>query len=202
MSIKIFDHEQGSPEWRKVRSGLVTASELHSVLAGGKGLTRKAYMNRLAIEIVTGEPVETYQNDHMRRGNEMEAEARNYYAFLKDVELTTVGFLLNDKLKVGCSPDALVGKSGALEVKTKLPALLVDCILRNELPPEHKAQCQGTLWAGELEWIDLEVFWKGLPAFVTRAVRDETYIKNLRTAVVQFQSELHEVVEKIKAYRP
>lgn len=200
--MRILDCEQGSPEWFAARAGLPTASEYATILAkgrdGGASKTRRSYMLRLAGEILTGEPAETYSNEHMKRGKELEPEARNLYAFQADVEPVEVGFIRNDQ--TGASPDSLIGDDGALEIKTKLPALLIDCLLRDEFPAEHKAQCQGVLWVAERAWIDIAVYWPSLPLFTKRAFRDEAYISNLASAVDAFNSELHEVVERVRRY--
>ena len=109
-----------------------------------------------------------------------------------------VGFVRNGRK--GCSPDALLGIAGMLEIKTKLPHLLNDVILKDEFPPEHKAQCQGGLWVCEREWIDIAIYWPGLPLFRKRAYRDEAYIANLAAEVNRFNVELLETVEKISSY--
>jgi len=196
--IDIVNCEQGTEDWFRARMGLPTASEFHAILAKGEGKTRKSYMLRLAGEIVTGEPSETYSNGHMERGKALEPEARELYAFMADAEPQQVGFIRN--FGACCSPDSLLGTAGMLEIKTKLPALLIECILRGDFPPEHKAQCQGALWVAEREWIDLAVFWPKMPLFVQRAYRDEAYIASLRTAVAAFGEELAETVERVRKY--
>jgi hypothetical protein len=194
--------EQGSAEWFAVRAGMPTASEFSTVMASGKAgaesKTRKTYMFKLAGEILTGEPMESYSNAHMERGKVMEDEARRFYSFMHDAEPEQVGFIVNGRK--GCSPDSLLGTTGMLEVKTKLPHLLIEAILRDEFCPEHRAQCQGALWVAEREWIDLAVYWPNLPLFVKRAYRDEVYIKDLSAAVDKFNGELDEVVAKMRAY--
>lgn len=201
--IQIFDCDQGSEAWYRARLGIPTASEFHTVMAKGKeagstSVTRRTYMMKLAGEILTGEPAEGYSNHHMDRGKEMEAEARETYAFVHDVEPELVGFVRNgDK---GCSPDSLVGNDGMLEIKTKLPHLLIPLIIRDNFPPEHKAQCQGALWVAEREWIDISVYWPKLPPFTKRAYRDEAYIKTLAAAVDAFNDELHETVEHVRLF--
>src|SRR6185312_8191995 len=95
------------------------------------------------------------------RGKIMEDEARNFYAFTSAVEPERVGFIQNGPR--GCSPDSLIGASGMLEIKTALPHILIDRILKDDAPPEHKAQCQGNLWIAEREWIDLAIYWPRLP---------------------------------------
>jgi hypothetical protein len=200
--IEIFDCAQGSPEWFSARLGLPTASEFATVMAkgrdGGASLTRKTYMLKLAGEILTGEPAENFSNGHMERGKIMEAEARDLYAFTYDAYLTSVGFVRNGNK--GCSPDSLIGDAGMLELKTKLPHLLIECLLKDDFPPEHKAQCQGALWVAEREWIDIAIYWPKLPLFVKRARRDDGYIANLAGAVDAFNDELQETVRRIRRY--
>lgn len=195
---EFFDCDQGSPEWFAARAGIVTASELKSVLAKGEGKVRKSYMLRLAGERITGVPAETYENHHMLRGRSMEAEARELFAFVHDAQPQQVGFIRNGD--VGCSPDSLLGADSVLEVKTKIPALLIEAILRGGMPPEHRAQCQGALWITEREFVTVVCYWPDMPLFVHRERRDEKYIKTLQSEVSQFNDELAAIVERVRGY--
>lgn len=199
--LTVYDCEQGSEDWFRARMGIPTASEFGTVLApraGSEGKMRRTYLHKLAGEIITGEPMERYGNAHMDRGHEMEAEARSLYAFMSDADPTQIGFLRNGQK--GCSPDSLIGDAGMLEIKTKLPHLLIDCILKDDFPAEHKAQCQGALWVAEREWVDIAVYWPRMPLFVKRAYRDEEYISKLSDAIDAFNADLAAVVDLIKAY--
>jgi len=200
--MQIVDCQQNSPEWYAARAGLPTASQFKVILANGRGggesKTRKSYLHRLAAEILTGKPLESYANQAMQRGHEMEPEARNFYSFLRDVEPQQVGFIRNDV--AGCSPDSLIGDSGVLEIKTQRGDLLIETLMKDRFPPEHKSQVQGQLWITQREWCDLVVYWPGLPTFITREFRDEKYISDLAAAVDQFNAELAEIVERICAY--
>ncbi|MFC3705658.1 lambda exonuclease family protein [Devosia honganensis] len=200
--IQIFDCDQNSSEWYEARRGIPTASMFATVMAkgrsGGESLTRKKYLYKLAGELLTGDVQEGYSNAHMERGHEMEPDARNMYALMTDAQPELVGFVRNGPK--GASPDSLVGDAGMLEIKTKLPDLLIDVLLRDEFPAEHKAQCQGALWVAEREWIDIAVYWPKLPLFIKRAYRDEAYIADMSRAVDAFNSELAEVVEKVRKY--
>ncbi len=202
--LEIFDCAQGSPDWYRVRAGLPTASCFSTVQASGKGggesLTRKTYMRKLAGEIITGEPMDSYSNANMERGQIMEAEARDYYAFVTDAEPQLIGFIRNGPK--GCSPDALIGDKGALEIKTAQPNVLIDALLRDDAPPEHKAQCQGVLWVAEREWLDLVVYWPKMPTVIHRVHRDEAYISALAEAVGTFNDELAALVARVQAYTP
>lgn len=200
--MQILDFEQGSPEWRAARCGIPTASKFATVMASGRGgadsKTRTKYLYQLAGEIITGEPMESYSNGHMERGKEMEAEARDTYAFMHDCEPQLVGFIRNGSK--GCSPDSLIGENGMLEIKTKLPDLQIEVLLRNDLPPEHRAQCQGNIWVAERDWIDFTSFWPKMPLFVHRAYRDDAYIANLSSEIDKFNDELAALVERVRAY--
>lgn len=188
--------EQGTDTWHKLRLGLPTASMFSAILAKGEGKTRKAYMHRLAAEIITGEPTETFKSQAMERGNNMEAEARDLYAFMRDADLTRVGFITNGRK--GCSPDSLIGTNRMLEIKTQRGDLLIDTILKGEFPSEHRAQCQGNLWVAEREEIDICVYWPKMAPFIRTARRDEVYIQRLATEVHAFNEELDELVDRIK----
>ena len=201
----IVDCVQGTEEWFKARAGIPTASEFSTIMASGRGggesKTRKKYLYRLAGEIITGEPAESYANAHMDRGKAMEAEARAMYAFMRDADPQLVGFIKRDDGAAGASPDALIGDNGALEIKTKLAELVVEQILANRFPSEHRAQTQGVLWIAEREWIDLAIYWPKMPMVTMRAYRDEAYIAEISAAVRQFNDELAEIVEKVRAYK-
>ena len=198
MSVQLFNCEQGTPEWYEVRRGIPTASEFSTVMAKGEGKTRRTYLLKLAGELLTEECAESYSNANMERGKAMEAEARELYAFQKDVEPQLVGFIRNGR--VGCSPDALIGTAGALEIKTALPHILIDYLLKDEFPATHKAQTQGVLMVAEREWIDLSVYWPKLPPLVKMARRDEPYIANLRGELDRFLDDLDATVEQVKRY--
>jgi len=199
--MKIIDCEQGSPEWFSARAGIPTASEFHTVMAKGKGggesITRKTYLLKLAGEIITGEPMESFTNAHMERGKAMEDEARDLYSFMTDSDPLRVGFVTNGK--AGASPDSLIGERGGLEIKTKLPHLLIDLLLKGEMPPEHKAQVQGCMWITEREWWDFTAYWPKLPLFTKRIIRDDTYIRTIADAVDQFNDELDATVARLRA---
>ncbi|WP_322997459.1 lambda exonuclease family protein [Castellaniella sp.] len=202
--LQIINCEQGTPEWFAARAGIPTASQFATVMASGRGggesKTRRTYMLKLAGEILTNEPSESYGNVHTERGHAMEPEARDLYAFMRDVEPELIGFIRNgDK---GASPDALIGTDGALEIKTKAPHIMIECLLKDEFPSEHKAQCQGVLWVAEREWIDLCVYWPKLPPLIKRAYRDEVYISDMAKAVDAFNSELADLVGSIRRMDP
>ena len=196
MKLEIFDMDQSSPDWFKVRCGIVTASCFSDVLSKGQGKTRKTYMLKLLGERITGQPTESFSNRHTERGIEMEPEARHLYEFMTDNQCARVGFMRRGN--VGCSPDSLIGNDGLLEIKTKLPHLQCEVILNDEVPAEHKAQVQGQLWVSGREWVDFVSYWPNMPLFVKRVYRDEKYIETLQKEIERFLDELNELETLLK----
>jgi len=196
--VEFHDVEQGSEEWFRLRAGRPTASNFKLLLAKGQGKTRATYMRKIAGEVITGAPAESFSNHHMDRGREMEAEALLLYSITSDFEPQRVGFATNEQ--AGCSPDALIGNDGLVEIKTALPHILIEHIERDDFPPDHVAQCQGQLWVTGRQWIDIAVYWPGMPLFVKRAERDEEYTANLANEVKKFNQETADLVDRIKAY--
>ncbi len=198
--LQVFNCEQGTPEWKAARLGIPTASEFHTVLAKGKGITRQTYMNKLAGEILTGEQMYSYSNDHMERGKVMEDEARKLYVLVTDADVKQVGFLRRGD--IGASPDSMIDEEGLLEIKTKLAHLQIECLKERQVPSEHMAQLQGQLFVSQRKWVDFVSYWPGLPIFIKRVPRDETYIARIKVEVEAFNKELATLVEQIRNYKP
>lgn len=199
--IQVFDNiEQGTREWFEARAGIPTASMFSAVLSKGRGgaesKTRKTYMLKLLGERLTGELQESFTNEHMERGKVMEAEARTMYEFQSDNEAKEIGFIRNGGK--GCSPDAVINDNGMLEIKTKLPHLQLDALIKGQMPVDHKAQVQGQLMVAEREWCDFVSYWPKLPLLLVRVERDEKYIKNLSEQLDIFNEEMAQLEQKIK----
>jgi hypothetical protein len=200
MSPRIIDCEQGSADWYAARLGLPTASMFKVVMRdGADSKTRSEYLRKLAGELLTGDPMESYTNQHMERGKDMEDEARALYAFVTGMTPHRVGFIVNGD--TGCSPDSLIGTDGGLEIKTAAPHILIGHIIKGTFPAEHRAQCQGNMWVADRQWWDLMIYWPKMTPFVIRAQRDSDYIATLAGAVKDFNAELHDIVARVREYQ-
>ena len=200
-SVEVFaDIVQGTEEWHKLRLGIPTASNFGHILAKGEGKVRTTYLHKLAGERITGVPAENYTNPYMERGKALEDEARKYYALMTDTDPVQVGFVRNGG--IGCSPDALVGDDGILEIKTISPHLLIPILKADKFPPEHRPQCQGGLLVTERQYVDLILYYPGFPAFIKREYRVDAYLAGLRQAIGEFQAELDALVAWLENYAP
>lgn len=207
--LTIFECEQNTPEWLQARLGIPTASAFDNIVSpdgspitgrGGKGdsKTRRTYMMKLIGELITGEPKYEYENDHMRRGHVVEPEARDWYMFQTDTVAQKVGFVRNDLIGCGCSPDSLISSDGSLEIKSKLPHLQAEIILSGEVPREHNPQLQGQLWIMERDWVDFVSYCPKMPPFLKRVYRDDAFINSLAGAVMAFQLELGQLYRRVQ----
>lgn len=200
--------EQGSDDWFQLRLGIPTASNFSIIMASGRdgdeSLTRAKYMRVLAGEILTRRPAEgKIVTAAMQRGKDMEPEAREHYLATRFAELRQVGFMrrkLPSGRYFGASPDGLIGKYKALEIKTMRPDLMIERLERGAGGmTEHRPQVQGTMLVGDLEEVDLMIFFSGMPVAPTATVyRDNTYCKEIQRAVEVFDFELNQLVEKIR----
>lgn len=201
-SIEIFDDcEQGSEDWMKLRCGMLTASNFAHAMAsrkdGQESKTRTKLLYQIAGEIITGIPAENYSNGYMDRGKVMEAEIRDQYAETTFEEVRQVAFVRNGK--IGCSPDAMIGTDGVLEIKSMAPHLMIEHMVRGAgLPPEHRAQVQGCLLVTERAFCDVRIGYTGMPPLKFRAERDEAYLRELRDAIDLFHYDLKRVVEMVR----
>lgn len=200
--MQIVDCEQNTAEWLEARRGIPTASEFDAILTPGKTKaeqkTRRTYLLKLAGEIITGQPMGSANTRDMQRGHELEGEARDLYIFETGFKIERVGFIRNGR--AGCSPDSLIGADGGLEIKTKFPHLLIELILKDEFPAEHKAQVQGALWLTGRDWWEIIVYWPNVPLFRRKVGRDEAYIQTLASEVDRFNAELDRVVETVRSH--
>lgn len=202
---EIFEEvEQNSTEWFEIRAGLVTASEFSTVMAqgrgGGESVTRSKYMRKLAGEILTGEPApEGFTNGFMERGHELEDEARQLFAFMRDVEPRRVGFVRNGRS--GCSPDSLIADNSGLEIKVAIPAVQIERLQRGRVPPEYVAQVQGSMWVSDRPTWNFISYCPKLPPLILTVERDDEYLANLAKAVEAFNSELDSLVQSIRTYQ-
>ncbi len=191
-------HEQGTTEWQQARCGVVTASNFKLVLTKGGGKTRKAYMMRLAEEIRTGQPTESYWSDAMRRGTDLEPHARKAYEIETGHDVKEVGItFLDEKRRVGASPDGLINHDGGLEIKCPLISTHTKYLQSGYIPSQYMPQVQGNLWVSGREWWDFASFAPEMPdgerIVIYRAYRDEDYIARLQYEVERFVEELDQI---------
>ena len=200
--IIIDDIKQGSDEWKMFRLGIPSASNFSMIITPtGKTSTQaEGYMNRLLAEWLTGKTSDIEQSEWMKRGIEMEAEARDYYAFRHDVEIRQVGIVYRDEKRlVSCSPDGLHG-DGGLEIKCPAPHTHVGYLL-NGFPNDYTPQVQGSMYVTGAQWWDFISYHPDMEPVIVRVMRDDAFIKTLDGLLTKFLSEMQTRRDKLKQFK-
>lgn len=200
--------QQRDDAWFAMRAGKLTASrfaDVMNIIAGGKpGANRRALITLLAVERLTGTCVETFQNDAMRRGTELEGEARAAYEAHTGELVREVAFIPHPTLAyVGVSPDGMLDPNGMTEFKC--PANMakhLEALRSNEHAQEYRWQLLGQLWVAEREWVDAVSYDPRFPEHlrlaICRVYRDESAIKQLAAECAKANEEIEAVLSDLQ----
>ena len=157
MSYIIRKNKQGTDGWLKDRAEKMTASNASAIGNNGKGLD--TYINNLMAETYSSAIKESYTNEDMERGNELEALARTVYEMETGNEVEEVGFIELDEF-TGCSPDGLIGEDGGLEIKCLKDEKYFKVLLEGieTVLSDYIWQIQMCLYVSDRKWWDLVLY--------------------------------------------
>jgi hypothetical protein len=201
--MKIHDCKQGSSEWVALHIGRPSVSKLPRILTNtrleySKGA--RAYAAELIAERMLGRPLDwgaEYDTIWTDRGTDMEKEARDFYAFFRDVEVTEVGFIETDAGHFGGSPDGLVGDDGLVEIKCRSAKHHARCITGVEEIAE-RLQTQGYLWLTGRAWIDVVAYNPDLPKMIVRQYPEEEVQEMIGRQLDRFCAEMETAERKLR----
>ena len=196
----IVNCEQGSRQWTECRLGIPTASAFSRIVTPGGKLSaaREEYQGELLAEWALGEADEFGGTDWMERGKMLEPEALQHYAFYRDLQPDSVGFVYRDDNKmVGCSPDGLV-KDGALELKCPKAGTHLIYLAGGHCPKKYVPQVQGHIWVTDRPWCDFMSYHPGLPPLIVRVEPDAAYQAAFDKHMPEFIAELLEGRERLR----
>lgn len=201
----VLTHEQGSDDWLAARCGVITASrftDARKKLAKASG-NRKAgdphgdavrYAWTVAIETIARKPLDdTFVNFAMRRGRDLEPQARQAYELRCDALIEEVSLVLTDDQRFGYSADGFRDDDGLIEIKCPMSAEKLGEVWAHPETAhlEYLDQINGGLWITGRKYCDLVVYcpWLapvGKDLFVKRIHRDEEAITALESDLVDF----------------
>ena len=121
------------------------AGEVPPVLTIADGDVAHGVLSALAAERISGVTEETPTTGDMWRGVIAEPFARDAYAEHVGLPVEEVALIVRDLgngLRIGYSPDGLVGDDGLVEIKAPRAKGHVDTVIRGEIPARHMAQLQ------------------------------------------------------------
>ena len=201
--MKIHRIDQGTPEWKKLRLGVATASWFHTIITPlGKptdNRERKKYIYRLVAERLLQQPMpDSYVNAWMERGNDLEDAAARALAKREKIELLPGGFVTTDDGKLGCSPDRLVsGRAESAEIKVPSPWVHLSNLC-GEPDPKYKAQVQGQMLIGEYEAVHFWSWNPNLPECYRLTLRDDKFSRQLEILLGLFLEEVDQTEDFVR----
>jgi YqaJ-like viral recombinase domain len=197
---------QGSDEWRDMRCGLLTASEMKLIITPTLKMAanekERAHLYELLSQRITRYVEPSYISDDMLRGKEEEVDAKLAYA-AHYAPVTDVGFVTNDRwgFTIGYSPDGLVGSEGQIECKSRRQKYQIETILEHvaaqTVPPDFLMQVQTGLAVTERAWCDFVSYSGGLHMATLRAYPDDRVKSAILEASAAFEARL---AEKLTRY--
>ena len=197
------DIEQGTDEWLEVRRGILTASVMGQLITPNttkpaSNDKSRALIAQLAAERITGHSEHVFVNDDMMRGTLHEPFARDRYAEHNGVEVQQIGFMVRDDwgVKIGASPDGLVGEDGGIEIKCPRAKTHIQTILSGQVPAYNMAQVMTTLLVTGRDWWDFVSFCAGLPMFTKRVTLDPKWRDSIITAATTAEHAISSTVQQ------
>lgn len=199
--------EQRTDAWFAARLGKATASRMGDLLARtktGYGASRAAYMGQLITERLAGVKSATFQSASMRRGTELEPQARAAYSFLRGVEVEEVGFVPHPTIAdSGASPDGLIGKDGLIEIKVPEIHNHVETLLGEPIASKYVSQMHFQMACTGRAYCDFVSFCPEMPSgmdlFVERVKRNDVFIAGMELEIRKFLAELDAKVAALRA---
>ncbi|WDS36197.1 YqaJ viral recombinase family protein [Pseudoxanthomonas sp.] len=189
------DISQGTDEWHAIRAGKWSASKAATIMGGLETKGLADLVKDVAWERVYGPISGGFKSAAMERGNELEPEARDWYAFDKCVAVEQVGFVEHCSIpNVGWSPDGLVDQAGGIEAKSPLHRAWMEVNRTRKIPAEYRWQSRWAMWVGELEWLDFVVYHPAAGGIVIPATVTESEKQQMAERICLLESRVSEEV--------
>lgn len=136
MKTIVFDSRD---EWLQARVGRITGTKLKDIIVK-RGTGKKAGYYQLIAERMTVD--DGISLDPMERGTYFEEEALDTFAEAvdKEVDKRQILWTRKDEPNIACSPDGVIGKTEAVEVKCLGSGRHIEALLTGEVPKEYMEQ--------------------------------------------------------------
>ena len=193
LGVDLSSMEQGSGDWHRARSGVVTASKASILLMGRKTQGRLSYMDELIASIATGRVKDEIKAAPLQWGKDYEQDAQDAYSAFTFETVINHGFIYkDDSMRAGISPDGMIdGQQKGLELKCPFSSGVWAAFAgRGEIKKEEVAQIQFSLLVTDYKNWSLAKFdprninCKKL--HVVEIQRDDEMIDKLRKGLEEF----------------
>lgn len=185
--------KQGTEEWKKSRSGKLTASHAQAIASNGKGL--ESYVESILAEKFS-DKTDNFSNEHTDRGHELEPIAREIYEMNQDVTVEEVGFIEIDGY--GASPDGLVGEDGGIEIKCLDDKGHFHMLITEKIDSGYEWQVQMNLLVTGRKWWDVVFFNPNFERsmLILRREPDEKKQEKLKEGIIRGKELINEYSKK------
>lgn len=192
------------------RLGKVTGSRVSDIMpslkTGAYSRSRRTYMLQLIAQRLTGRARQSFQTSAMKRGSDLEPEAKQAYEIATGNFVTDTEFVEHPIIDMfGASPDGLVeDKNILIEIKCMGDERHLDFLLTGEIPLQYQhqmiAQCACT-GVPECDFVAYhDEFPKGKEIGIKRFVPTAAEILIVEEEVIFFLEEA-EKLEKTNLFR-
>lgn len=200
----MMDLMQGSDDWHRARTGILTSSQVKKIITPStlktvKGVTdgKSEFLLEIVAQRALNYVEPEFQSWDMQRGQVEEVYAKDLYC-KHHAQTKDCGFVTNDRwgFTIGFSPDALVGEDGFIECKSRCQKYQTQTIIENEMPSEYMMQVQTGLLVTERKWCDFISYSNGMPMFVKRILPDERIQAAIEETAHEFEMKARELLKK------
>ncbi len=137
--MNIIKIEQNSQEWQDLRKGKITGTKFKDIVVKRGDSKKKGFYQLLADRLSIEEEGEA--ENPMERGHRLEKEAIDLFQEQTGKKVDRDVFCISDKNKnIALSPDGLVGKDEAVEVKCLNSASHLQALLEKTIPKDYEEQ--------------------------------------------------------------
>ncbi|MEK6418460.1 MAG: lambda exonuclease family protein [Burkholderia gladioli] len=153
----------------------------------------KAYAFRLAVERISGHPLdEGFETWSMRRGHELEPEARMEHEAQTGLFVKRAGFVVTDDGRFGASADGLIDPDGGAEYKCFIAPDKLRPILLDHDAKDVMEQVQGCMWLCSAKWWHVGLYCPALASVnkqftLIEVKRDDAFIEAMEADLVKFE---------------
>ncbi|MEI7632114.1 MAG: YqaJ viral recombinase family protein [bacterium] len=136
--MKIVHLDQNSDQWLEFRRGKITGSKLKDLIVK-RGNGKKIGFYQLVADKLGA--IDEEGEDDRQRGHDLESEAVTKFEESLNVKTEQNGMWLSDESDdIAISPDRVVSKTEALEVKCPKSARHIQTVIENIVPAEYMDQ--------------------------------------------------------------
>lgn len=198
------EFEQQSVQWFEIRAGKVTASEMGRLVTD-KGAIRKGdgprtfLLEKLAEKWMDDSLPQFKGSFLMDQGNALEDYARPAFELETGLKVTRVGFIESDDHRCGCSPDAMIGETEGLEIKSPGIVNHLRYMLDGVLPEDFILQVQTSIFVTGFKTWKFCSFRRGCAPLILTIERDEKIQQAIAEAMELFTLNLNDEWKRLCA---